>query len=85
MSESGLPATFAPTSDASRKGTIRTLTGGEASPEELFPQGDKTKLVLTHERIETFIPEKYPELAKSNFLAGWTQFMDKGLMEFLKK
>jgi uncharacterized protein YndB with AHSA1/START domain len=51
---------------------------------ELFKQGDKTKLVLTHERIETFMPEKYPELAKENFMEGWTQFMDKGLKEFLE-
>jgi uncharacterized protein YndB with AHSA1/START domain len=52
---------------------------------ELFPDGNKTKLVLTHEKIETFIPEKYPELAKKNFTEGWTQFMDKGLKEFLEK
>jgi uncharacterized protein YndB with AHSA1/START domain len=52
---------------------------------ELFPQGDKTKLVLTHEDIETFIPEKYPELAKENFMEGWTRFMDEGLKEFLEK
>jgi uncharacterized protein YndB with AHSA1/START domain len=52
---------------------------------EIFPQGDKTKLKLTHEGIETFIPEKYPELAKQNFIEGWTQFMDKGLKEFLEK
>lgn len=51
----------------------------------LFAQGNKTKLILTHERIETFMPEKYPELARENFLAGWTQFMDKGLKEFLGK
>jgi uncharacterized protein YndB with AHSA1/START domain len=52
---------------------------------ELFPQGDKTKLVLTHEKIETFDPEKYPELAPKNFREGWTQFMDKALKEFLEK
>jgi uncharacterized protein YndB with AHSA1/START domain len=51
---------------------------------ELFEQGDKTKLVLTHERIETFIPEKHPELAKENFIQGWTEFMDKELKEFLE-
>src|SRR5262249_29195463 len=33
VSESGLPATLAPTSAASRNGTIRTLTGCEATPE----------------------------------------------------
>ena len=32
LSESGLPATRAPTRLASRKGTIRTVTGGEATP-----------------------------------------------------
>jgi uncharacterized protein YndB with AHSA1/START domain len=52
---------------------------------ELFAQGDKTKLVLTHEGIETFNPERYPELAKENFIAGWTQFMDKELKEFLER
>jgi hypothetical protein len=52
---------------------------------ELFAQGDKTKLVLTHEGIETFNPERYPELAKQNFVAGWTQFMDKELKEFLER
>ena len=52
---------------------------------ELFSQGNKTKLKLTHEGIETFIPAKHPELAKENFKEGWTQFMDKGLKEFLEK
>ena len=52
---------------------------------ELFPQGNKTKLKLTHEGIETFIPAEHPELAKENFEQGWTQFMDKGLKEFLEK
>ena len=51
---------------------------------ELFSQGDKTKLILTHSEIETFNPEKYPELAKKNFTEGWTHFMDKGLKEFLE-
>jgi len=52
---------------------------------ELFAEGNKTKLVLTHEGTETFIPGKHPELAKENFNEGWTQFMDKGLKEFLEK
>jgi len=52
---------------------------------ELFPQGDRTRLVLTHEKIETFNPEKYPELAPKNFMEGWTAFMDKALKEFLEK
>jgi uncharacterized protein YndB with AHSA1/START domain len=52
---------------------------------ELFPERNKTKLVLTHDKIETFIPGKHPELAKENFLQGWTEFMDKGLKDFLER
>jgi uncharacterized protein YndB with AHSA1/START domain len=51
---------------------------------ELFEQGSKTKLILTHEGIKTFMPEKYPELSKQNFTEGWTQFMDRGLKDFLE-
>jgi len=51
---------------------------------ELFEQGSKTKLILTHQGIETFMPEKYPELSKKNFTEGWTQFMDRGLKDFLE-
>jgi len=52
---------------------------------ELFPEGAKTRLVLTHEGLGSFMPGKYPELEKKNFVAGWTSFMDKGLKEFLEK
>jgi len=52
---------------------------------ELFPEGDKTRLVLTHEGIESFRPGTYPELGKKNFTGGWTAFMDKGLKDFLEK
>ncbi len=52
---------------------------------ELFPEANKTRLVLTHDGIESFKPAKYPELAKKNFVEGWTAFMDKELKEFLEK
>ncbi|HEY1870989.1 MAG TPA: SRPBCC family protein [Chitinophagaceae bacterium] len=52
---------------------------------ELFPEGNKTRLLLTHEKLETFMPEKHPELSKQNFMLGWKHFMDTGLMEFLEK
>jgi uncharacterized protein YndB with AHSA1/START domain len=52
---------------------------------ELFPQGDKTRFVLTHEGLETFNPEENPELARKNFVEGWTSFMDKELKDFLEK
>jgi len=52
---------------------------------ELLPDDNKTKMVLTHEKIDSFLPEKYPELARENFWQGWTEFMDKGLKEFLER
>ena len=37
---------------------------------ELFPEGDKTRLRLTHEGLETFPAS--PDFARESFLAGWT-------------
>ena len=37
---------------------------------ELLPDGDKTKLRLTHEGLETF--PKTPAYARKNFEGGWT-------------
>ena len=52
---------------------------------ELFADASKTKLILTHSGIDTFMPKKYPELGKENFTKGWTQFIEKALKEFLQK
>jgi len=51
---------------------------------ELFPRGNKTRLLLTHEGIESFMPAQYPELGKKNFIEGWTAFMDNQLKQFLE-
>lgn len=51
---------------------------------ELFPEGDKTRLVLTHEHIDSFLPGEHPELSQQNFVQGWTHFMEKGLREFVE-
>jgi uncharacterized protein YndB with AHSA1/START domain len=37
---------------------------------ELFPAGDKTRLKLTHEGLETF--PQTPAFARKNFEGGWT-------------
>jgi len=50
---------------------------------ELFPEGDKTRLKLTHEGLETF-PQDNPDFAKKNFVAGWTELIGKLLKEFLE-
>ncbi|HEX7847813.1 MAG TPA: SRPBCC domain-containing protein, partial [Chitinophagaceae bacterium] len=39
---------------------------------ELFPEGNKTRLKLTHEGLETF-PANNPDFAKESFMGGWTE------------
>ncbi len=51
---------------------------------ELAVEGNKTKLKLTHEGLETF-PKSNPDLAKENFAQGWTSILDKSLKPFLEK
>lgn len=51
---------------------------------ELSPVGEKTKLILTHDRLETFEGDKHPELAKNNFVQGWTHFLDEALKNFVE-
>jgi uncharacterized protein YndB with AHSA1/START domain len=52
---------------------------------ELFPEGSKTRLKLTHAGIETFPIETNPDFAKSNFEAGWKEITSKMLREFVEK
>ena len=51
---------------------------------ELFAEGDKTRLKLTHEGLETF-PESNPDLAKKNFVDGWTSIIGTSLKNFIEK
>jgi uncharacterized protein YndB with AHSA1/START domain len=51
---------------------------------ELSAEGDKTKLRLTHTGLETFLPETNPELARGNFLMGWTSLAGT-LGQFVEK
>ena len=51
---------------------------------ELFPEGYKTKLRLTHSGLETF-PYDHPDFfAKENFAIGWTQIVGNSLKTFLE-
>ena len=45
---------------------------------ELFPEGNKTKLKLTHEGLETF-PGDNPDFAVQSFAAGWTYIIGTSL------
>ncbi len=51
---------------------------------ELFEEGDKTKLRLTHEGLETF-PTNNPDFAKESFMGGWTYLIGTSLPGFVEK
>lgn len=50
---------------------------------ELFPEGEGTKLILTHSGLETFPP--LDAFKKENFAAGWTHITGISLKEYLEK
>ncbi len=49
---------------------------------ELFAEGDKTRLKLTHEGLETF--PKLPSFARDNFMTGWTEIIGSSLKKFVE-
>jgi len=49
---------------------------------ELFAEGNKTRLRLTHAGLETF--PKLPAFAKANFLEGWTDIVGNSLKNFVE-
>ena len=49
---------------------------------ELFADGDKTRLKLTHEGLDTF--PKTAAFARKNFVEGWTQLIGSSLKEFVE-
>ena len=52
---------------------------------ELFDEDGKTRIVLTHEKVETFRGDINPDLAKHNFVQGWTHFIGTALKEFVEQ
>lgn len=51
---------------------------------ELFPEGKKTRLKLTHEGTENFSTD-HPELDRKNFVSGWDAIINNSLCTFLEK
>jgi uncharacterized protein YndB with AHSA1/START domain len=49
---------------------------------ELFADGNKTRLKLTHEGLETF--PKTPAFARKNFMKGWTEIIGSSLKAFVE-
>ena len=51
---------------------------------ELFNEGGKTRLRLTHEGLETFKTDN-PDFEKKSFVAGWTDIIGTSLKDFVEK
>ena len=50
---------------------------------ELFEEGDKTRIMLTHEGLESFPPD-IADFKKENFVMGWTQIIGTNLPNYLE-
>ncbi|MEY2604441.1 MAG: hypothetical protein QOH31_2232 [Verrucomicrobiota bacterium] len=50
---------------------------------ELFADGNKTRLKLTHEGLETF--PKLPAYARTNFEKGWTEIIGSSLKQYVEE
>lgn len=51
---------------------------------ELFPEGDGTRVKLTHAGLETF-PQDDPNFSRNSFTGGWNDLLGKYLKEFVEK
>jgi uncharacterized protein YndB with AHSA1/START domain len=51
---------------------------------ELFDEGDKTRLKLTHTGLETF-PQNTKDFARESFAQGWTFITGTSLKNFVEK
>ena len=50
---------------------------------ELFPEGENTRLKLTHAGLDTF-PADNPDFAKHNFEEGWNYIIGTSIKEFVE-
>ena len=50
---------------------------------ELFPEGNATKLKLTHEGIESF-PQDNKDFARESFSKGWTYIIGTSIKNYLE-
>ncbi|MGZ3864477.1 MAG: SRPBCC family protein [Bacteroidia bacterium] len=52
---------------------------------EIFPEGNQTRLKLTHEGLENFIPNNNPDFDAKNFAQGWGEIVGTLLKEFVEQ
>ena len=62
----------------------RDYAGNSFVTFELFPEGDATRLKLTHEGLETF-PAENEDFARESFVGGWTYLIGKSIKEFVEQ
>ncbi|MVT08927.1 SRPBCC family protein [Chitinophaga tropicalis] len=60
------------------------LPGNSFVTFELFGEGDKTRLRLTHAGLETFVTDN-PDFAKESFAKGWTELIGNLLKAYVEK
>lgn len=56
--------------------------GNSAVTFEIFQEGNKTRLKLTHEGLETLGDN--PDFARENFVEGWTYLIEKSIKDFIE-
>jgi uncharacterized protein YndB with AHSA1/START domain len=64
--------------------TYKDYPGESIVTWELFPEGNKTRVVLTHSGLETF-PQDSPDFKKESFAQGWTHIVGTSLKEFVEE
>lgn len=52
---------------------------------ELFEEGNKTRVKLSHKGLETFPVTPNNDFAKESFMEGWTWIVGTGLKEYVEK
>lgn len=52
---------------------------------ELFEEGERTMLQLTHEGLENFSVNNNPDFDKKNFDAGWSHIIGKSIKDYIDK
>lgn len=64
--------------------TYKDQEGSSFVSFELFPEGEHTRLLLTHTGVHTF-PAGNADFAKTSFVEGWTMIIGKLLPDYLAK
>jgi uncharacterized protein YndB with AHSA1/START domain len=64
--------------------TYQDYEGSSEVTFQLFPEGEKTRLKLTHTGLETF-PKNNKDFARESFAGGWTFIIGQSLKEFVEQ